>query len=83
MYYIASYQDWPGYEAKQVYTCHWYYKLLVLLYGDKHRQCLMHTYLGFLVSMPDNQKVMLGLHIQPWSNVCLLSHGVLMLQVVE
>ena len=20
---LASYQDWPGYEAKEVYTCHW------------------------------------------------------------
>ena len=33
------------------------HKLLVLLYGDNLRQCLMCTYLSF-ISMPDSQKVM-------------------------
>ena len=33
------------------------YKLLALLYGDKHRQSLM-VYLGLLISMPNSQKVM-------------------------
>ena len=34
------------------------HKLLVLLYWDNLRQCLVYTYLGLLISMPDSQKVM-------------------------
>ena len=57
---LASYPDWPGYEANTYMHTHvtGMHKLLVLLYWDNLRQCLMYICLGFLISMPDSQKVM-------------------------
>ena len=56
---LASYPDWPRYEANYMDThVIGMHKLLLLLYWDNLRQCLMYTYLGLLISMPDSQKVM-------------------------
>ena len=49
---LASY---PGWLIMCTYVFGMY-KLLEVL--DNLRQCLMYTYLGLLISMPDSQKVM-------------------------
>ena len=57
-------------RPNHVYTCYWYV-LLVMLYRNNPRQCLMYTYLGLLISMPDSHKAMRIGVLGSYYNYCI------------